>query len=355
LEPAMAEPVPHGRGSRNSSWLVLRRGLALVRGLLRGPASAADLLAAVKHDLGPDAYSAEAKAALLAFKHDRAALKEHLGIEIRFNRREGVYELAGLGDTPWLDLSDEALGVIALLYGTFGQTGPATASVRQFLDLIVGLLPEERLPILRSRRQVLHIELRELDEHSLSERARQVVAQAIAERRRLGFRYQAAAQDDRQPRYHEVEPYEMVLREGHYYLEAYDLFSRGEQHGRVKQERLRYFRMQGVLDDDMLQVLPERLPPGRHRAKSFPVRYHLAAPAARHGVSPHFADTQVELQTDGSAIVTATITDIWDAVRTLLRYGDSCTVLGGDEVLGEMRKRVAGMARNYGLLAFEAE
>jgi predicted DNA-binding transcriptional regulator YafY len=351
----MAERTARSRGSRNPSWLVLQRGLALVRRLLRGPATAADLLAAVRHDLTPDAYGDDEQAALLALKHDRAALKTNLGIELRFKRSEGVYELASLGDTPWLDLSDDALGALALLYDTFEQTGPTTASVRQFLDLIAGLLPEERLATLQSRRQVLHIELRELDRHAAPERVQQVVARAIHERRRLGFNYQAAAQDDSRPRYHEVEPYEIVLREGHYYLEAYNLFSCSEQQNRVKQEGLVHFRMQGILDDDRLQVLPARLPPGRRRAKSYPVCYRLAPPALRHGVSPHFADTQVEMQADGSAVITATTTDVWYAVRTLLHYGENCTVLGGDEVLKQMRKRMAGMARNYGLLACELE
>ncbi len=46
-------------------------------------------------------------------------------------------------------------------------------------------------------------------------------------------------------------------------------------------------------------------------------------------------------------------TDPWDAVRTLLAYGDSCVVLGGDEVLSLMRKRVAVLAKSYDLLVFE--
>ena len=35
-------------------------------------------------------------------------------------------------------------------------------------------------------------------------------------------------------------------------------------------------------------------------------------------------------------------------VHTLLAYGENCVVLGGDEVLGLMRRRVAAMARNDG-------
>ena len=103
----------------------------------------------------------------------------------------------------------------------------------------------------------------------------------------------------------------------------------------------------------MLAVLPDRLPPGRRPQGDYTVRYRLAAPAVRNGVSRHFADMQVEKLADGSAVITATTHDPWDAARTLLHYGDSCTVLGGDEVLREMRKIVAAMAKNYDLLPLE--
>lgn len=64
---------------------------------------------------------------------------------------------------------------------------------------------------------------------------------------------------------------------------------------------------------------------------------------------------QITLLPDGGAEIAATTTDPWDAVRTLLAYGDSCVVLGGDEVLSLMRKRVAAMAKGYDLLPLELE
>ncbi len=176
---------------------------------------------------------------------------------------------------------------------------------------------------------------------------------AILERHVLGFSYCAAGQADRQPRYHEVEPYGIVFRNGHYYLEAYDVFSRGEAHGTVPQGKVRDFRLQGILDDGMLRILPDRLPPSRRPQKRYHVRYLLRPPAIRHGISRHFADMQIERQPDGSAIVEASPTDPWDAARLLLHYGENCVVLEGDEVLGHMRRMVNGMAKNYGLLAAE--
>ena len=214
-----------------------------------------------------------------------------------------------------------------------------------------GLLPPARLPAIQRRRSVLSIELRELDENPIPPRVTHTVQQAIAERRRLGFHYREGVQEGSGPRYHEVEPYAAVFRQGHWYLECYDLFSRGAKHGRVDQLQHRKMRLQGILDDDMLCVLPEHLPPGRCPQKRYTLAYRLAPPAVRHGISRHFADMGVERLPDGSAVVNATTTDPWDAVRTLLAYGENCVVLGGPEVLSLMRRRVVEMARNYELPA----
>lgn len=346
----MSNDLPRPRGDRNASWLVLQRGLAIVRRLLRGPATKSELLDAVRLAVGPDAYSEIAEAAAHALKNDRAALATHLGIRVTFDRPLGCYRLESLGDTPWLDLDDDALAAIATIYTTFASGGPESERVRAFLDQIAALLPPERLA--RIRRPAVSIVLRDLDERPAAPRVFETVQRAVAQQRRLGFRYSAAAQEDHMARYHEVEPHEIVFRDGHYYLECFDLHSRGEQ-GQVMHNQYRRLRLQGIVDDDMLRVLPERLPPGRRPQRRYPVRYRLAAPAVHHGVSRHFADMQVAKQPDGTAIVEGMTADPWDAARTLLHYGDSCTVLGGDEVLREMRKIVAAMAKNYDLLPLE--
>lgn len=347
----MSNSSSRPRGVRNASWLVLQRSLAIVRRLMRGPATKPELLEAVRVAVGPEAYSASVEAADHALKNDRAALATHLGIRVAFDRSLGCYRLASLGETPWLDLDDDALAAIATIYTTFTSGGPEADQVRAFLDQIAALLPPKRLECIR--RPAVSILLRDLDERPVTHRVLETVQRAIAERRRLGLRYRAAAPAEQEPRYHEVEPHEIVFRDGHYYLECFDLYSRGEPRGEITHNQYRRLRLQGIVDDDMLRVLPERLAPGRPRRRSYPVRYRLAAPAVHHGVSRHFADMQVEKLADGAALVAGTTYDPWEAARTLLHYGDSCTVVGGHEVLREMRKIVAAMAKNYELLVFE--
>jgi hypothetical protein len=104
------------RGDGDSSWLVIRRGLALVRRLMRGPATKAELLDGVRQHVGADAYSDTSSAAEHALKNDRAALSASLGIAIEFDRLLGQYRLESPGDTPWLDLDDDALAAIVTIY-----------------------------------------------------------------------------------------------------------------------------------------------------------------------------------------------------------------------------------------------
>jgi len=78
------------------------------------------------------------------------------------------------------------------------------------------------------------------------------------------------------------------------------------------------------------------------------VHYLLKPAVGRGDISRHFEEMTVERRPDGSAMVKGFCDDAWDAARTLLGYGENCIVLGGDEVLRLMRRRVRGMAENYG-------
>ena len=127
----------------------------------------------------------------------------------------------------------------------------------------------------------------------------------------MGFNYRGGAAEDEPPRYHVVDPYEIVFRRGHYYLRCFDRYTRSQSYGQVTQKRTRPLRVSSILDDDRLAVLPEHvawLPPPEKRAV---VRYWLAPAAARHGISRHFEEMQVEREPDGSAVVSGVTTDSW--------------------------------------------
>jgi hypothetical protein len=78
------------------------------------------------------------------------------------------------------------------------------------------------------------------------------------------------------------------------------------------------------------------------------VHYLLKPEIGRGEISHHFIDTQIIHHDDGSAEVCGFTEDVWEAGRLLLSYGEGCVVLGGEDVLREVRRRVQGMAKNYG-------
>ena len=96
-------------------------------------------------------------------------------------------------------------------------------------------------------------------------------------------------------------------------------------------------------------MLPQKLPSSPPPAPSYPVVYQLAPQLARSGVTRHPEITilEIEQRDDGSALVRGETDSLFWAVRTLLRYGPNCRVLGGAEMLAEMRHTVTAMARQY--------
>ncbi len=268
------------------SWLVVKRGLALVRRLLRGPSNKEELLATIKGESGLDAYSEESNAAGRAFKRDLEILRRELGAVITFDRRAGVYWLQSLGHHAWLDLPDSHLAAIATIYQTFRQNGPDAERVRAFLDMIVSLLPAERRSSIERQRDVISVELRELDERPIPTRVMAEIKRAIGQRQQLSFSYRAAVSGHKILLYHEVEPYDLVFRAGHWYLECFDLLTRDADNGEQRQDEHRYFRLQGIVDDSHLQVLPHRLPPRSPDASCLPCVTRLAREAAHYGRQP---------------------------------------------------------------------
>ncbi len=112
----------------------------------------AELLAAVRLAVGAEAYSDMPAAAEHALKNDRAALATHLGIQVAFDRSLRCYRLTSLGETPWLDLDDDALAAIAVIYTTFTSGGPEAERVRTFLDQIAACCRQNGWRVSDSRR-----------------------------------------------------------------------------------------------------------------------------------------------------------------------------------------------------------
>ena len=333
-----------GGGTKRSSWLTFRRRLLLVRALLRGPATSSALIAAVDAELGEQGYPEAATAAL---KHDFDALKGEYGCQIVYDRPTRAYHLAELGELALLDLPDACMEALAFLEASFpaGSGLPEHANLRALLERIVLLLPPTRQAQHRRSHSTIRLGVGRgtgrIDSQTLV-----LVKQAIKARRELSFDYLSNFDAER-PRRHRVAPYGITFRpEGHGYLDA-TVLEVTPKGGEATHAAIDY-RLDRIVPATV-DVLPTMLPPIRVSPPTYTLRYTLVPQVARRrDVAAYFPNTQIAYQDDGSAEVTATVTNLWQARQILLRYGDACLVHEPAALVALFRTTAQGLRDRYG-------
>lgn len=127
-----------GRGSRESTWRVLSRCLAILRRVQEGPATAEELVEAVCREVGPGAYGAARGPALRRrLANDLTRTRRWLGGQIRFDRRTRRYRWEGF-DRPWIVLPEEERAALCQL----AAQHPALQSLAERIARYLG--PGER-------------------------------------------------------------------------------------------------------------------------------------------------------------------------------------------------------------------
>jgi predicted DNA-binding transcriptional regulator YafY len=331
-------------GAKRSSWLTFRRRLLLIRLLLRGPASGADLIGAVQAELGAEGYPPAAAAAL---KHDLDALKAEYSCAIVFQRARGVYALADLGELALLDLPPECMEALAFLDASFpaGSALPEQAHLRALLDRVLRLLPADRQAQHQRQRAAMRLTLPGGSSERIDPAVLALVKRAIDERHELSFTYWSIFDVDA-PRRHRVAPYAIFFRpEGHGYLDA-TLLEVLPAGGETIHAAIDY-RLDRIVAGTA-QLLPHMLPPTRPQPKPFTLRYRLLAVVARRrDVAAYFPNTQIVYHDDGSATVTATVTNLSQTRQILLRYGSACEVLAPAELVALFRQTAERLLAIY--------
>ena len=329
-------------GIKRSSWVTFRRRLFLVRQLLRAPASAEELITKVQTELGENGYPANAAAAL---KHDLDSLKGEYDCRIVYRRDQGKYVIVDLGELALLDPPQQSLEALALLDASYpaGTGNPVHAHIRALLDQVIQMLPNRAQAQLQSRRGAGRQRVRggRIDANVLA-----AVRQAIEERRELAFRYWGL-NDGEAPRRHRVAPYGIFFRNsGHTYLDA--TLIEVQPPGSEQLFAALDYRLDRIVPGTA-QVLPTPLPPERPKARTWTLRYRLHPDVARgEDVAALFPDTRIEYGDDGSALVSATISNLSIARDVLLRYGDRCRVIDPPELIDMIRETVDAMGSLYG-------
>ncbi len=241
--------------------IAVRRSLAILRRLRRGPASKEQLITAVLEEVGAEAYPESETARQAAFKHDKAKLRTQFGVDFTRDPREDRYVLNDAGPYGYVELSPMARQALRVLSETFDGAAGQYAEIRALLDeLTRGLAPEARRDLDR-RTPPVELDIQQgIDPARLNERVWKTVTRAVQERRKLAFNYISPQHDDRQPRYHEVAPLQIRFQRGHWYLYLYDLLVRSPDGSEWRSQRYFHLRLQYIQDDERLLVLPGVLP-----------------------------------------------------------------------------------------------
>jgi predicted DNA-binding transcriptional regulator YafY len=332
-------------GDKRSSWGTFQRRLCVVRRLVRGPADPDTLLAAVSAELGAECYPPDARAAL---RHDLTALRTEFGCRITF--RSPQYTLEHPGRLAILDLPDGELEALAFLETLVTESSlPNAPQLAALLTRVRTLLPDERqheLAQIEDQPQVDAPGILYAPPADILSTLKRVLGQ-----QEITFAYQSPHQTDGQSIQHRVAPYDLIYRDGHTYLDAYCYDCN------LDELRCRYvlYRLNRIVPGS-LTVLPQRLPPDAPPRPTYTVRYWLAPTVARQrDISLWFANGQVQFHDDGSALVTAETSDLWQARQVLLRYREHCRVLEPPELLQLIRDSLRKMVQAYLADAPEAQ
>jgi predicted DNA-binding transcriptional regulator YafY len=257
----------------------------------------------------------------------------------------GRYVLDDLGDLALLDLPDTSLEALAFLEASFPVGGalPEHAYIHEVLDRVAKLLPAARREQ-RHRRATLRL-------HSVGQAPGKIDTTVLSKLRRAVEHAQEITFDyistfDDASRRHRVAPYTVFFQpEGHGYLDAtlLEVVPSGNEmiHAAIN------YRLDRIVAGSV-QILPTKLPPQRVSPPTYKLCYRLLPIVARRrDVASYFPETQFEYHDDGSATVTATVTNLWQARQILLRYGTACRVLEPPELVELFRSTAQGMAQMY--------
>lgn len=334
-----------GGGAKRSSWATFKRRLLLVRLLLRGPAPKAQLVEAVQLALANNGYPTDVDSAL---KKDIEALKREFGCEIGFQRKHGHYELRTLGELALLDLTDDCFEALLFLDANFpeGDALPELVHMRTLLNQIYQLLPEGRRGTLNKQRPV-HLQRVAPSTDDVSLDLLRTLRRAIW-RQEICFDY-VSNQPGTPQVWHRVAPYEIIFKpDGHVYLDAATLEIKPTD-STLRLPTTTPYRLDRIVDGTV-QILSSTLPPHRLGVRTYTIRYWLHPNVARRkDIAHHFSDSEIAYQDDGSAMITAKTTNLWQARQTLFRYGSACVVEEPAELVELFKKAIQEMINGYGL------
>lgn len=335
-----------GRGVSESPWRVARRCLAVVNRLQQGPATKQELLTAVYHSTDSPA---DWETLATRFENDKVRLRDKLGIPVRYDKRVGGYVIAGW-ERPLLNLPDADIQTLAYLADTFQSDAPKMTEVHQLIDRLVSWLPPERQKLAQKiAGQQPTADLRLRDSEEIAPDVWEAVVEAWQAKQEIQFDYLSSRHEDGLLRQHHVQPWDLTFTDrGHWRLRGYCLFNDGPNGPWEPRDYFNY-RVSRIAPGSV-EILPRKLPGIRPFGKPRKVIFELAPVIGRFGVSQRkelIGEPVITVLDSGWTRVEGKTHDVFDLTRNLLYYGANCRVLGGEELLREIRGLVRGLVEVY--------
>ena len=333
-----------------TKWEVVREALIVLRRLQEGPADRDTLIQAVRSELPTSFRQPTADAERRHFERVLEALRYRLYVDVPWNRSIRMYCLREAGPYFQQTLTPDQLKGLAFLLESFAETNERFQRVvRPFLEQIRDRLTPEQRRILERQYSIFQwVELSTSGEDHVDPSVWQTAQSAVGQHRLTRFNYlnPRHQQDDGLPRTHTAEPYEIVFRDGHIYLQA---FCREWRHpeGFSGGGKWHLYRLDYILPKSF-EILPSVFSPDLRGKRLLTVRYKVAPQIGRGNMAQHFEEmTIVGPDEDDWIEVTGKTTSLFNAYRTLLRLGMYCVALDPPELVDMMRSAVKGMAKLY--------
>lgn len=316
--------------SPDKSW---RRAFATLGVLLAKDASAKEIMTEVERELerqGDEAYSKSGERAYHCFRRDLQRLRYSLDCDIRYHRSSGTYSLL---KAPFLlRLSAQEIEAMATIDQVFGPSMPSAAGVQMLLARWRKYLDDRQIRALESRGRIAFQSV-PIDDVGSLEADITRLQWAIDKGEAVEFVYRSPSEG--RFKRHSVEPWSIFIKDEHYYLRGYDQRRREESDFRIDR-----------ISPGSVRLLPGKLE-GRRPRRELTLRYIVSPALARYGVTKRFPNQQQEAREDGSVLVTATISNTFEAVQTLLRYGGEVECLDPPEVRSELTSIASALAKIY--------
>jgi len=332
--------ITRPNGKRRSSQQTFRRRLIIFRALLKQAHTSDDLIRLVNHELDQDGYP---QAASIALKHDLDALKQEYGCDIRFDRSNRTYQLNSVGEFAILELNDEHLEALKFLDTNYPEEHMLAAFVN-----IQSLLRKIRMILADSnivpRQSSLKIRTPGKQHKPFDHQTLRTVKRAVDQKQQLKFSYTSNFEIS-DAREHTVAPYELFMRDGHMYLDAVLLHVNTPGHADVN-TTIEY-RLDRIVRRTA-RMLPTLIPAERPPQARYQLCYTIDAEVARRrDLATFFNDSEVTYHDDGTATVTAVVSNLWTTRQILLRYGGTCKVQSPPELVNMFRDTIKAMQAKY--------